>query len=825
MKRIINYLLLGGYLFFFFLSPIQAEEEYKKLNDYTNYQEILENGLNVYETIEGIMDGYEILQEKEEIFLPKTFKEESIHLFQILDIQKKYVIEKPYTVIENTCKIQGEKGIYLFVKLKEEEHPKDLLPVNTSLTKEYHSSSTYEVKYPGIYQLEIWGKEGEAYTQSDLRKLLGGKGSYSKGEIELKEGDSLTISFLEDETTIQYKNQLLIQALRGTNATQYERGKDGKGNIASILKNTKNEEGVHTGEAIVRITYLDGKRMKIRYLDASNGLEIQPPTETIYPLHNPYNIQVPSISSYLFYESKPKELVGIIEEDLEIVLSYLPIPKPELISSKANEILKVNEDIQYTISFYNPFSETKNFNISIPIPEGIQVKSIYEEGKIQENAIHWEESLPSLSSKTVSYIGSVNGKEELIQSIASLSIEGIEVQSNPIQNNIGFEASMKVMDSNGNDLHDQAISKDTILTYQINLQNPFQSTKHFFLQHILPAHCTVLAISEGGIQKEDGIYYEMDLPPNTTEVLEVKVQPQIESSYTSYANIAMHSYTMSTNTVESWILKPPSLQMFNEAWEPIDGSTLLSGTIDSIHYLITMENPSSKDLSYTIQTPLSKQEEVIESSLQGEIIEGNMVWNLLIPKKESIQISFTTKVSPNYAGVLLRQVTDTQEELFSNQTQLTIQKPQEYITYRGSIVWNDEDNKDLIRPNKVKVRLLENGNVVYEKTIIKNEDGEMVFQFDPVLKKETATYEVDYLVPNGYQASLKEVSPYVYKIVSTHKVGTSKTEVGEIKKIEKLQSIPNTNDTFSLKEYIHLFLLSFAFGILLKKKLSENRNL
>ena len=81
------------------------------------------------------MDGYEILQEKEEIFLPKTFKEESIHLFQILDIQKKYVIEKPYTVIDDTLKIQGEKGIYLFVKLKEEEHPKDLLPVNTSLTK------------------------------------------------------------------------------------------------------------------------------------------------------------------------------------------------------------------------------------------------------------------------------------------------------------------------------------------------------------------------------------------------------------------------------------------------------------------------------------------------------------------------------------------------------------------------------------------------------------------------------------------------------------------------------------------------------------------
>ena len=84
MKKSIIFIMFISFILFSY--PIKGKEvEIKKIENSKEYEEIIKNGLNRFEELEEIIEGYEIVGESSMIEIPKQSPESQLHLFKVID--------------------------------------------------------------------------------------------------------------------------------------------------------------------------------------------------------------------------------------------------------------------------------------------------------------------------------------------------------------------------------------------------------------------------------------------------------------------------------------------------------------------------------------------------------------------------------------------------------------------------------------------------------------------------------------------------------------------------------------------------------------------
>ncbi len=92
------------------------------------------------------------------------------------------------------------------------------------------------------------------------------------------------------------------------------------------------------------------------------------------------------------------------------------------------------------------------------------------------------------------------------------------------------------------------------------------------------------------------------------------------------------------------------------------------------------------------------------------------------------------------------------------------------ITINGTIVWDDEDDKDKIRPENIEIRLLADGIPESEEFTVVDAGSDFSFADRPEKNEEGAeiTYSVEVNQIEGYETTVDETGNYMFTITNHH---------------------------------------------------------
>ena len=99
------------------------------------------------------------------------------------------------------------------------------------------------------------------------------------------------------------------------------------------------------------------------------------------------------------------------------------------------------------------------------------------------------------------------------------------------------------------------------------------------------------------------------------------------------------------------------------------------------------------------------------------------------------------------------------------------------IAVSGTKVWDDDDNRDAIRPSSIIVNLFANGDSIKETKVTPDADGKWVWVFNNLPKNDASGKKIEYTVTEdavaGYEASISEgenddKDNFTYTITNTH---------------------------------------------------------
>ena len=233
------------------------------------------------------------------------------------------------------------------------------------------------------------------------------------------------------------------------------------------------------------------------------------------------------VSDSLYVGWEPTDVDAITEE---IDIPELLINKKSFINNETEEdtyihtAVMINDYITYKVTVKNVSESTDAHNIHIydRVPEGTDLVNVYDGGTEKNGRITWVKDVPAQSEVVVSFIVKVTatikvenetpveGETEIeevkvnqIDNIAIVDGNPTDETHNPI---IYPEKSVKVIDTNGNELDNQAVVPGTHLRYYITLTNDSEYDGTTMVRDAIPEGTTlynIQLISEGGNYDED----------------------------------------------------------------------------------------------------------------------------------------------------------------------------------------------------------------------------------------------------------------------------------------------------------------------------------
>ena len=204
-----------------------------------------------------------------------------LFIFAVLGTNLVYVSSKRKAQLEETIILQNIYGSDMSAVYNEQ-----IAKVQAKATKIFNSTEnveTYTANVAGTYLLEVYGAQGGDVTDGSTT-FTGGNGGYSKGTIELEEGQTIYIHVgkkgenknsvtesdgeatyisTEEEATIDdnQKENILIVANGGGGATSKANGKANDGEklgtdngYVSVLQETETKTNERSGDGLAKIS-------------------------------------------------------------------------------------------------------------------------------------------------------------------------------------------------------------------------------------------------------------------------------------------------------------------------------------------------------------------------------------------------------------------------------------------------------------------------------------------------------------------------------------------------------------------------------------------
>lgn len=222
--------------------------------------------------------------------------------------------------------------------------------------------------------------------------------------------------------------------------------------------------------------------------------------------------------------------------------------------------------------------------------------------------------------------------------------------------------SKKVQRSDGTYIDGKMVTAGEVLTYTINVKNHFSTAQTFRAEDRIPERTSYVedSANENGALEDGVLRWSFTLEGGAEKNLSFKVTVLPDAKDTivkNKAEVFMNGMTFTTNETENPVLPDPVKRVENKEGEDRNGFMV---PIDQeVWYRITVKNPGSKELEFTITDPVDEGQSVTSASISdGGTLNGSVItWKIRVPAGNEYTVSFAAipkdleLTIPNKAGV------------------------------------------------------------------------------------------------------------------------------------------------------------------------------
>lgn len=474
------------------------------------------------------------------------------------------------------------------------------------------------------------------------------------------------------------------------------------------------------------------------------------------------------------------------------------------------ELVKNDDTFIYQIKIKNQSSSVKEFKITDALLNELEYFDISDYGVIQDDELVWVVQLQANEEKVLSFKANIKKDITEITNQVKQSVDQTNVESNTVKNYVAKEPVKKVLNKNNESIDQEIVKKNEEVQYVISLENTANIAKTFTVEDEMPLDFEIISVNTDASIQDRLITLTKELPANSTFDVVIKGKPLKDSTgFENTANVKVDHLNFDTNSVLFYTSTPPTKNVLDEQNNNIMNALIYAGENRKLTYTITIHNPCSFEKEFEVKDALNKALVFVSASDEGKYSEGRVIWNLKLAANEKKVLTLVVKPNDEYVGEKLTNVATLSSTRYSENTNTVVNyfddKP-EKIQIKGTVAWDDGDNKDKLRPGAVTIRLYANGTEIRNQKVITNSD--MTFLFDQVQKYQKGK-EIEYTISeddiSGYSITINPVKDqeHEFEVINKHVVGVKVTPVTPTTKPTVLSSnttkvAPNTGDDYSI---------------------------
>ncbi len=472
------------------------------------------------------------------------------------------------------------------------------------------------------------------------------------------------------------------------------------------------------------------------------------------------------------------------------------------------ELIKKEDTLIYQIKIKNNANSVKDFKILDTLLDELEYFDISDQGVIEGDELVWNLQLQGSGEKVLTFKAKIKKDIKDITNVANQIVDQTSVDSNVVKNYVAKEPVKKVLNKNNESIDQEIIKKNDEVQYIISLENTANKVKTFTVEDKLPQDFELISINIDADIQNGLITLTKELPANSTFDVVIKGKPLKDSkTYTNTANVKVDHLNFDTNEVTIFTSTPPTKNVFDEQNNNIMNALIYAGENRKLTYTITIHNPSSLEKEFEVKDTLNKALIFVSASDEGKYSNGVVQWKLKLAANEKKVLNLIVKPNDEFVGEKLTNTATISSNRYSENTNTVVNyfddKP-EKIQVKGSVKWDDGDNKDKLRPGAVTIRLYANGTEIRNQKVITNSD--MTFLFDQVQKYQKGK-EIEYTITedeiSGYTTTIKELNHHEFEVMNKHVVGEKVKPITPTTKPTVMTSkvtkaAPNTGDNYSI---------------------------
>ena len=488
------------------------------------------------------------------------------------------------------------------------------------------------------------------------------------------------------------------------------------------------------------------------------------------------------------------------------------------------ELVKKEDTLIYQIKVKNQTNSVKEFKIVDELLDELEYFDISNQGVIEDNELVWNLQLQANEEKILTFKAKIKKDIKDITNVAKQIVDQTNVLSNEVKNYVAKEPVKKVLNKNNESVDQEIIKKNDEIQYIISLENTAKEAKTFTVEDKLPVDFEMISINTEADIQDRLITLTKEIPANSTFDIVIKGKPLKDSTcFENIANVKVDHLNFDTNKVTFYTSTPPIKNVFDEQNNNIMNALIYAGENRKLTYTITIHNPTALEKEFDVKDTLNKALIFVSASDEGKYSNGVVTWKLKLAANEKKVLSLVVKPNDEYVGEKLTNTAMISSTRYSENTNTVVNyfddKP-EKIQIKGSVKWDDGDNKDKLRPGAVTIRLYANGTEIRNQKVITNND--MSFLFDQVQKYQKGK-EIVYTITedeiSGYTTTIKELSDHEFEVNNKHVVGEKVVPITPTVKPTVLTTnttkvAPNTGDNYSIVLPASAAVFALMLGIM-----------
>ncbi len=461
-----------------------------------------------------------------------------------------------------------------------------------------------------------------------------------------------------------------------------------------------------------------------------------------------------------------------------IVKVYTPVLPIKAVKNQNGEdiheeLVKKTDTLTYEIKVKNIASEPKEFKVTDSLQDGLEYIDISDYGEIKDKKIVWNLTLQAGEEKTVTFKAKVKDGTVKITNKANQKVDNSDNDSNIVINYAMNYPIKKVLNKDNEDIHQEIIKKDEEVQYVISLENPSDKTKTFTFEDQMPNDFEIISMNIDANIQDGRVTFTKELPANSTFDVIIKGKPLKNStSFANTAKVSVDRLNFETNQVVFFTSTPPVKSVYDEQGNAIPNTLIYAGENRKLTYTIEIHNPTTLEKEFIVQDKLNQTLIFDSASDEGKCENNIVTWTIKLAANEKKVLKLIVKPNDEYAGEkLVNQATNSSGK-YIEATNIVVNyfddKP-EKIQIKGNIEWDDQNNKDKIRPGAVTIRLYANGIEIRNQKVITSKSTSFLFnQVQKYEKGKEIKYTIEEDEITDYTTTITNIKTNEFKVKNKH---------------------------------------------------------